>query len=64
MAVWGALMGALAVVLLVTGGNNAMLNIQTISLCSAPPFAIIMFFSCLGFWKALKSDEAGGRLTV
>jgi len=64
MAVWGTLMGALAVVLLVTGGNNAMLNIQTISLCSAPPFAIIMFFSCLGFWKALKSDEAGGRLTV
>lgn len=62
MAVWGILMGALAVVLLVTGGSNAMLNIQTISLCTAPPFAVIMFFACLGFWKALNSDEQNGRL--
>lgn len=62
MAVWGTLMGALAVVLLVTGGNNAMINIQTISLCTAPPFAVIMFLACYGFWKALNADERAGRL--
>ena len=59
MAIWGILMGALAVVLLTTGG---LINIQTISLCTAPPFAFIMFFSCWGFWKALNADERNGRL--
>jgi glycine betaine transporter len=54
MGIWGILMAALAIVLLLTGG---LLNLQTISLAAAAPFSIIMLFSCVSFWKALTKDE-------
>ncbi|PIE54037.1 MAG: glycine/betaine ABC transporter permease [Dethiosulfovibrio peptidovorans] len=54
MAVWGILMGALAVVLLMTGGLQ---NLQTISLAAAPPFAIIMVMACWSLYKGLLAEE-------
>ena len=54
MGIWGILMAALAVVLLLTGGLQ---NLQTISIAAAAPFSIIMLFSCVSFWKALTTDE-------
>lgn len=59
MIVWGVAMAVLAVVLLMTGGLQ---NLQTISLTAAPPFAIIMFFSCISLLKKLSSDEKEGKL--
>lgn len=56
MMAWGMLMGALAVVLLLTGGLQ---NLQTISLTAAAPFSLIMLCSCVSFWKALKEHERG-----
>ena len=59
MGVWGVLMAALAIVLLMTGGLQ---NLQTISLTAAPPFAIIMVCACVSLWKSLCKDEAEGKL--
>ena len=59
MGVWGILMAALAIVLLMTGGLQ---NLQTISLTAAPPFAIIMACSCVSLWKSLTKDEKEGKL--
>ncbi len=59
MGVWGILMAALAVVLLMTGGLQ---NLQTVSLTAAPPFAIIMVCACVSLWKSLCRDEAEGKL--
>ena len=59
MGVWGILMAALAIVLLMTGGLQ---NLQTISLTAAPPFAIIMVCACYSLWKSLVKDEHEGKL--
>ena len=59
MGVWGVLMAALAIVLLMTGGLQ---NLLTISLTAAPPFAIIMVCACLSLWKSLNKDEREGKL--
>lgn len=59
MGVWGVLMAALAIVLLMTGGLQ---NLQTISLTAAPPFAVIMICACVSLWRSLSKDEAEGRL--
>lgn len=58
MVVWGVLMGALAVVLLLTGGLQ---NLQTVSLAAAMPFSIIMMCSCWSFVKALAKEEKAGH---
>ncbi|MEG1912831.1 MAG: BCCT family transporter [Cloacibacillus sp.] len=54
MVVWGVLMAALAVVLLLTGGLQ---NLQTVSLAAAMPFSLIMVCACASFWKALTKGE-------
>lgn len=59
MGVWGILMAALAIVLLMTGGLQ---NLQTVSLTAAPPFAIIMVCACVSLWKSLNKDEHEGKL--
>ena len=59
MGVWGVLMAALAIVLLMTGGLQ---NLQTISLTAAPPFAIIMVCACASLWRSLAKDETEGKL--
>ncbi len=59
MAVWGALMAVLAVVLLATGGLQ---NLQTISLAAAPPFSIIMVLACYCLYKGLLLEEAEGKI--
>ena len=52
-------MGALAVVLLITGGLQ---NLQTISLTAAPPFAVIMLCSCAALYKGLCDEERKGEI--
>ncbi|MCD7877790.1 MAG: BCCT family transporter [Cloacibacillus porcorum] len=58
MLVWGILMAALAVVLLLTGGLQ---NLQTVSLAAAMPFSLIMVCACASFWKALKKEDKKER---
>jgi len=58
MCVWGVLMAALALVLLLTGGLQ---NLQTISLTAAAPFAVIMLCACWSFLQTLTADEQAGK---
>lgn len=47
---WAALLGTVAAVLLLAGGLKAL---QTASIVSALPFAIIMLLAIIGLWRAL-----------
>ncbi|MDX5446608.1 MAG: BCCT family transporter [Zoogloeaceae bacterium] len=47
---WAALQGVLASALLVAGGLSAL---QTMSIASALPFAVIMLLAAVGMWRAL-----------
>lgn len=49
-AFWAILEGAVASVLLLAGGLSAL---QTMTIASALPFAIIMMIAALGMWRAL-----------
>jgi choline/glycine/proline betaine transport protein len=47
---WAALLGVVASVLLIAGGLSAL---QTASIVSALPFAVIMLIAAFGMWRAL-----------
>ncbi|MGE4355098.1 BCCT family transporter [Halothiobacillus sp.] len=50
---WASAQGVLAAVLLLAGGLSAL---QTASITSALPFAIIMLISAVGLWRALQIE--------
>ncbi|KAF0812896.1 Glycine betaine transporter OpuD [Andreprevotia sp. IGB-42] len=52
--VWGLVIGAMAIVLLFSGGLKAL---QTLSIVAALPFALIMVGLCVALYKALAEDE-------
>ncbi|WP_404454080.1 BCCT family transporter [Virgibacillus necropolis] len=56
--IWGTLITAIAVVLLIAGGLNAL---QTASLVSALPFTIILLLMLLSFVKMLKKEKIPNR---
>jgi choline/glycine/proline betaine transport protein len=51
---WTALLGSVAAVLLLAGGLKAL---QTASIVSALPFAIIMLIASVGMWRALSLES-------
>jgi len=51
---WGVIQALLAIVLLMTGGLDAL---QTCSIVAAFPLAIIMLFCCFSLLKALRSEK-------
>lgn len=55
---WGVLQSSIAVVLLFSGGLSAL---QTASIVSALPFAIIMIFMCFSILKALQQEDKAER---
>ncbi len=50
---WASMMGVVAIVLLLAGGMKAL---QTVTIASALPFAIILLASIYGLFKALRID--------
>ena len=50
---WAVLEGAVAAVLLLAGGLKAL---QTMTIATALPFAIIMLLACAGLWRALRIE--------
>lgn len=50
---WAALMGVVAITLLLAGGMSAL---QTVTIASALPFSIILLVSIYGLFKALRID--------
>ena len=55
--IWGVTEGAVAAVLLLAGGLEAL---QTASITAALPFSIIMVFMCYNLVKAMRIDKKGG----
>src|SRR5690606_10163690 len=51
---WACLQGAVASALLVAGGLSAL---QTMSIASALPFAVILLIAALGMWRALSIES-------
>ncbi|WP_181782450.1 BCCT family transporter [Pseudonocardia pini] len=53
---WGAVMGAIAAVMLLVGGSDALSGIQNITIIMALPFVIVMVLLCVSLFKDLRSD--------
>ncbi|MGB3604040.1 MAG: BCCT family transporter [Gordonia sp. (in: high G+C Gram-positive bacteria)] len=53
---WGAATGAVAAVLLVIGGEDALSGIQNLTFISALPFAVALVLMCVALVKDLRSD--------
>ena len=53
---WGVLTGAVAAVMLLVGGSNALTGLQNLTIIAALPFLLIMIGLCLSLAKDLRSD--------
>ncbi|MBC3192949.1 BCCT family transporter [Pseudonocardia sp. C8] len=53
---WGSVMGAVAVLMLVTGGEDALSGIQNLTILVAAPFVVIMVMLCMALYRDLRRD--------
>jgi choline/carnitine/betaine transport len=53
---WGAVLGAIAAIMLLVGGNDALSGIQNITIIMAAPFTIVMVLMCVALTKDLRND--------
>ena len=55
---WGLCLGAIAAIMMLVGGDDALTGMQNLVTVSALPFAVIVAFLMLAFYKDLRSDPA------
>ncbi|SED06052.1 choline/carnitine/betaine transport [Amycolatopsis tolypomycina] len=53
---WGVLMGAVAAVMLLVGGTEALTGLQNLTILIAVPFLFVMVGLCVSVWKDLRHD--------
>ena len=53
---WGSVMGAIAAVMLLTGGDTGLTGIQNLTIVMAAPFALVMVVLCVALAKDLRND--------
>ncbi|MDN5916589.1 MAG: BCCT family transporter [Pseudonocardia sp.] len=53
---WGSVMGAVAVLMLVTGGEDALEGLQNLTILIAAPFVVIMVLLCVALSRDLRRD--------
>ncbi|XVV03900.1 BCCT family transporter [Actinosynnema sp. CA-248983] len=53
---WGVLTGAVAAVMLLVGGSNALTGLQNLTIIAALPFALVMVGLCVSLARDLRSD--------
>ncbi|WP_414122976.1 BCCT family transporter [Corynebacterium nuruki] len=53
---WGLLTALIAVVLLLSGGEDSLNNLQSVTIVAACPFVILILFMCVSIYKGLKND--------
>jgi hypothetical protein len=53
---WGATMGAVAIIMLLVGGEDALSGLQSLTILVAAPFVVIMVFLCIAFMRDLNHD--------
>lgn len=61
---WGALTGAVAAVMLIIGGEDALSGLQNVTILAALPFAVVMVALAISLAKDLRSDPLILRDTV
>ena len=60
---WGACMMGIAVVMLLTGGEDALSGLQSLTILSALPFSVILIFIGIAFLRDLTTDPLAIRNT-
>ncbi|GAA2331573.1 BCCT family transporter [Saccharopolyspora halophila] len=53
---WGAATGAVAAIMLLLGGEDALSGIQNLTFLASAPFAVVMVLLCVALLKDLRSD--------
>ncbi|SDY46965.1 choline/carnitine/betaine transport [Modestobacter sp. DSM 44400] len=53
---WGIVMGAVAAIMLLVGGNDALTGLQNLTIIAALPFALVMVGLAVALAKDLRSD--------
>ena len=53
---WGATTGAVAAVMLVIGGSDALTGLQDLTIVASVPFVVVMVGLCLSLYRDLQSD--------
>jgi choline-glycine betaine transporter len=64
---WGIVMGSVAALMLLVGGDDALSGIQNITIIMAAPFVLVMVAMCVALLKDLRNDpltRRGQRCTV
>jgi choline/carnitine/betaine transport len=58
---WGVVTGAVAAIMLVSGGEHALEGIQNLTFLASVPFALIMVLMCVSLTKDLRTDSSSRR---
>jgi choline/carnitine/betaine transport len=53
---WGSVLGAIAAIMLLVGGSDALSGIQNITIIMAAPFTLVMVLMCVALTKDLRND--------
>ncbi|RKT83527.1 choline/carnitine/betaine transport [Saccharopolyspora antimicrobica] len=53
---WGAATGAVAAIMLIVGGEDALSGIQNLTFLASAPFAVVMVLLCVALLKDLRED--------
>ncbi|KQX71718.1 choline transporter [Aeromicrobium sp. Root472D3] len=53
---WGTVMGGVAAIMLIIGGNDALAGLQKITIVAAVPFVLVMAALCVSLYKDLQTD--------
>ncbi len=53
---WGSLTGAVAAIMLVVGGDNALSGLQRITVVASVPFVLVILAMCLSLHRDLRND--------
>ncbi|MDA3648051.1 BCCT family transporter [Saccharopolyspora indica] len=53
---WGAATGAVAAIMLIVGGEDALSGIQNLTFLASAPFAVVMVLLCTALMKDLRED--------
>jgi choline-glycine betaine transporter len=53
---WGVVMGAIAAVMLLVGGDDALTGIQNLTIIMAVPFGLVMILLCIALTRDLRHD--------
>ncbi|MHA7686970.1 BCCT family transporter [Corynebacterium evansiae] len=54
---WGALTAIIALMLLLTGGDEALTNLQNVTIIAASPFLLVIIALMFSIYKALSNDQ-------